>query len=251
MSRQNPSRHALLPAALMVLGLMPGTSRADIVFIETSPKDVKTDTNLGDYVTVDGDLNKLILRNLNDNNTYGQNNTLLSIETFTEKGGLDSNIVPGGDGQGFIELAPGAPAIGYGVVLPEDPLDGFTTVEFNGFSNTGSDGEYWLVAFDGTSFFDSRNQIDPTTGVAQGTYTFDGSGENRIAAVALNGQVIRQLEFFVDPPSADSLRQFRITGNIAAIPEASTMTMAAIVGLIPLGAAGVRRLSRRAVNVSS
>jgi len=233
--------YAIVPAALFGLVLMPSTSRATISFT-TSP--VHTTTNLGDFDQVDA--NTVLAKDLN-NNQIPPDQPVLRIETYDSKGGTDVAIEiqsPGGGGQAFLQ-AVSAP-IGYVDLTPVNPpFQGFSVLEFNPFVAQGEpDGSLYLIATDqfGNTF-------------TSATFTFDDSGENRIAAEAADGQVIVRLEAFVEPPSADVLKQFRVDAVFAPppppppppppeAPEPSTIAMG-LSGIAMLGVAALRRHRRR------
>jgi len=228
-------RFALVPAALLGLGLLPGTSRANVTF---TMDPVQTTTNAGDFKQVnDTTINAL---NLNQNQQLGQNTPILQIVTDT------ASMIqsPGGGGQSFIK-AVDAP-FGNVVITPiNPPLAGFTTLELNPFTEPGpgpNEGTFYLLATDNEgTVFDSRV-------VTGGLFTFDENGQNRFAAVAVDGQFITRLEMVIEPPNADILKQFRLNYVLApttqAVPEPSTMALA-LSGLVGFGFAGLRRLRRR------
>jgi hypothetical protein len=222
----------LASIALAGVALLPGISRAGILFTENS---VHTTTNAGDFTQV----NSTTFDALNMNNqNLPQHAPILQI--VTDQAGQIQNGT-GGSGQAFIS-AVNLP-FGDVVMTPiNPPIAGFTTLELNpyadpGPNNTVGTGTFYLIATDnfGNTF---TNQANP--------FTFDSNGQNRFAAVADPGETIVRLEMVVTPASADILKQFRLNyelGSVSPVPEPSTMALA-VSGIAGLGLAGLRRLRR-------
>lgn len=216
---------AIAPVAVLGLGLLPGTSRADISF---TMNPVSTDTQTGAFNQVDATTFQAL--NLNQNPVLGQDTPILQIVTDT------AGTVQGSGQSMIVAVAP--PGFGDVVITPiNPPLVGFTTLEVNPFTapGTAAPGNFTLIATDGKG----ATFTSPT-------FSFDANGQNRFAAVASNGEIITRLEMVVQPASADILKQFRLNFVLAGgipnpVPEPSTVALA----LSGLGTIGLMALRRR------
>jgi hypothetical protein len=234
MLRKYRIHRAIVPVAVLGLGLLPSISRASITFTMNS---VQTTTNAGDFQQVDATtINAL---NLNQNQALGQNTPILKIVT-------DQAATIQGGGQASIVAADPTKPFGDVVITPiNPPIKGFTTLELNPFTapGSGTTGQFYLLATDDNgTVFDSRG------GNPNNLFTFDQNGQNRFAAVASNGETITKLEMIVTPPNADILKQFRLNyvlGDPVAAPEPSTFALA-LSGLTAIGVAAIRRKTRSA-----
>jgi len=242
MIRKNLLHHAVVPMALFGLGLLPGTSRATITFQTTSPSPVSTTTNVGAYDYATAGVNNIVNgENLNQNNVLGQNTPILQVASYTDSQkttAANLTINGNGGGQAFLSATSDPANIGYVVITPiNPPLSGFTVLELNPFNSTRTTGTVNLTATDqfGNVY-------------TSGPLTFDANGQNRIAAVAHDNQIITQVTVAVNP-AADILKQFRLDYVLAptAVPEPSTIALV-VTGLGTLGLAGLRRRRSRPVD---
>jgi hypothetical protein len=240
--------------------------RADIQFQQTSPSPVSTSVNIGDFQRAfdSGNnpiLNSLIGLNLNNNNTFGQNTPLITITTFntftgtTGAGATGSDLAgvtasniqpqaPNGGGQSIIVLSTGANPLGFLDVTPiNPPLLGFSVIEFNPMSSNDITTQPPI-----TIQLFAEDQFG--TWFGSQVFTYDLNGQNRLAAVASNGEYIVDFRAVVIPPANDTLRQFRIDGVLAnggggggtIVPEPASFVLLGVGGIGILGA----RLRRRA-----
>lgn len=210
----------VMPFALtaLALGLTPGSSQATIMFT-TDP--VTTTINVISFDET-GDRTAVGEANANGDD-------ILNVET-------DTNLVAPASGQARIAPADDS-ALFTTVILTPITGMGFSVIELNPqiFTPQGAEGTFTLTALDqfGNSF---------TSGV------FDlSNGENRVAAVATDDQLITQLTLTASGAIVGDVRQIRLTSQeipTTPVPEPSTVAMA-ITGLFPLGLVGLRRLRQR------
>jgi len=228
---------------LMCIGLMPGLGRADIIFTQSS---VETTTNIGSFVI--GPDGSAIGQELG-----GNGSGLLRVTT-------NSALDIQGQGQAFLIAADPSKPFTTVTITPADGGDGFSIVEFNPqFGNPKNQGGGSAGTFMLTAAYYQNGLL-----LSSGPLAFDlTKGENRVAAVATDGEVITKLTFeTLGETSVGTLRQFRVSiaegasggptfgegdsGGPVPNPEPSTIVMA-LTGLIPIGLAGLRRVRRRPV----
>jgi hypothetical protein len=215
----------ILPAAALALLLAPASSRATIVFTQSS---VQTDINIGAY-------------------TEGQNNTT----AFGQELGNGPNLLQAvtntpltipSTGQARIAAASSSNLFTTVTFTPSGSATAFSVFELNPQILTpgGSTGFFRLTALDqnGTTF-------------TSAVFTL-GNGDNRTAAVGQNGEVITSLTIAsfsnsqgtVPAALIADVRQVRVTTGVAPIAEPATLASAVSV-LASCGAFGVYRRFRK------
>ena len=238
------TRPALVIALWLGPWLTPGITRAGVMFV-TNP--VQTSTNLGDFTRVyDGSnnpvMNQVYALNLNNNGSLGQNQPIAKITTFGDTAGTQPVNVyiqsPQGGGQS--DLYSTSP-IGSGTVTAVNPpLLGFSTIQFNpyfDFLGKKVTASFWFTVTTNLGVYSN----------ASTPWTVDSNGQFRVASVvtgstASDPEYITKLQFFVNPPSADTLKQFRVDAvldppSVSAAPEPPVFACACTVTLFVLGVA--------------
>jgi hypothetical protein len=205
-------RRLAIPIALLGVGALPATGRADISF---DLGNTTTTTNIGAFVA-----------NTDTTATgseLGTGPALIEVVT-------DSALTVPAQGQARIEAASPDDLFLQVDFDPAGAVPGFFAIELNPMITPGSGatGTFQLVATD-------------NMGAVTTSPTFDyGAGENRVFALATAGQDIRSLSLNVlTGPGFLDIRQIRVT----PVPEPGSLALVGL-GLAALGLVGLRRATR-------